>query len=503
MMHLLVIAVFVVCNLRDALDVEAPGGLSAPVAAAVSLAPMVALVGFVAVWVWGCRRRLDAARHVREARRAERVVAWSRPAAVALHAWNVLAVGWLDAVRAGVGDLLLVDELLAALPPLAVFVAGWWAIYPVERRLREAMLMRRFDEGLHVPTLPTRRAFVLQATRHHVLFAAVPVALILGWAEAVLWLAESAVLADAGVRAATPGLPTAPGWAIALPAWAVRPELVAPVQGVLQLAGVVVVIALLPLALRWLWDTVPLGAGELRDRLERVLRSNGVRVRGLLVWRTDGTLLNGAVVGFLGPARYVLLTDALLESLPTDEVEAVMAHEVGHVWHRHAPWLAVAFLGCATVAGAGASAMGRVLGMDPVNGWPAIGVVMVSLAFGLAVFGYVSRRFEWQADAFAARYLSESVHPPPPEAAGTVSHEAACAMASALGRVAMLNGSEPERFSWRHGSIGLRRRRLRALVGAPLDRMWIDAVARRVKLSSAIVGAAALGLVMVEVWLAS
>jgi len=502
MMHLLVIAVFIVGNLRDALGVDAPGGLSAPWAAIASLAPMAALAGFVAVWAWACRRRLDATRHVREARRAERVVAWSRPAAVGLHAWNVLAVGWLDAVRAGVGDLLLVDELLAAAPPLAVFVAGWWAIYPVERRLREAMLMRRFDEGLHVPTLPTRRAFVVQAVRHHVLFAAVPVALILGWAEVGLWLAESAVLADEGVRASSPGLPEAPGWASALPAWAVRPEFVAPAQGVLQLGGVVVVIALLPLALRWLWDTVPLGPGELRDRLERVLRANGVRVRGLLVWRTDGTMLNGAVVGFLGPARYVLLTDALLESLPAEEVEAVMAHEVGHVRHRHAPWLAAAFLGSATVAGAGASAAGRVLGVDAANGWPAIGVVMVSLAVGLAVFGFVSRRFEWQADAFAARSLSESTHPSP-DAPGTISHDAARAMASALGRVAMLNGSEPERFSWRHGSIGLRRRRLRALVGARIDRLSIDAVARRVKLASAIVGAAAVGLLVVEVWLAS
>ncbi|MCW5777027.1 MAG: M48 family metalloprotease [Phycisphaeraceae bacterium] len=426
------------------------------------------------------------------------MVAWSRPAAVGLHAWNVLAMGWLDAVRAGVGNLLLVDELLAASPPLAVFIAGWWAIYPVERRLREAMLMRRFDEGLHVPALPTRRAFVVQAARHHVLFAAVPVALILGWAETVLRLAESAVLADEGVRAASPGLPPAPGWAGALPAWAVRPEFVAPAQGVLQLAGVVVVIALLPLALRWLWDTVPLAAGELRDRLERVLRSNGVRVRGLLVWRTDGTMLNGAVVGFLGPARYVLLTDALLESLPADEVEAVMAHEVGHVRQRHAPWLAAAFLGSATVAGAGASAAGRVLGLDPANGWPAIGVVMVSLAVGLAVFGFVSRRFEWQADAFAARHLSASTHPPPAEAAGTISHEAARAMASALGRVAMLNGSEPERFSWRHGSIGLRRRRLRALIGAPLDRMHIDAVASHIKIGVAFQTLAAVAMIVAE-----
>ena len=502
MMHLLVIAVFIVGNLRDALEVDAPGGLSPPAAAVASLAPMVALAAFVWVWAWVCRRRLDATRHVREARRAERVVAWSRPAAVGLHAWNVLALGWVDAVRAGVGDLLLVDEVLAAAPPLAVFVAGWWAIYPVERRLREAMLMRRLDEGLHVPMLPTRRAFVTQAVRHHVLFAAVPVALILGWAEAALWVAESVVLADEGVRAASPGLPEAPRWASALPAWAVRPEFVAPAQGVLQLAGVVVVIALLPLALRWLWDTVPLGPGELRERLEAVLRANGVRVRGLLVWRTDGTMLNGAVVGFFSPARYVLLTDALLESLPADEIEAVMAHEVGHVRHRHERWLAAAFLGSATLAGAGASALGRALGVDPANGWPAIGVVMVSLTVGLGVFGFVSRRFEWQADAFAAGSLSRSTHPPR-DAPGTVSHDAARAMASALGRVAALNGTEPERFSWRHGSIGLRRRRLHALVGARIDRMGIDAVARRLKVASVVACAASLGLLVLEAWHAS
>jgi STE24 endopeptidase len=232
-----------------------------------------------------------------------------------------------------------------------------------------------------------------------------------------------------------------------------------------------------------------------------------VGVRDLLVWRTHGTMINGAVIGLVGPLRYILLTDALLEHLPTRQVEAVMAHEVGHARHRHMPWLAMSMM-----VGISVSAMFLVLvvsvGLEMLDrsgrGEVAMqlgGSVLVepavavgSLILGLGWFGFVSRRFEWQADVFAVQQLSRT--PPARDDGPTlwddvgeggpglgtrVTPEAVAAMNGALEAVADLNHLSRERPSWRHGSIAYRQRRLRAMVDQPLDQARIDRTVRWLK----------------------
>jgi len=48
---------------------------------------------------------------------------------------------------------------------------------------------------------------------------------------------------------------------------------------------------------------------------------------------------NAAVMGFIPRFRYVLLSDLLLETMTDEQVEAIFAHELGHVMHRHLFWL--------------------------------------------------------------------------------------------------------------------------------------------------------------------
>ena len=74
-----------------------------------------------------------------------------------------------------------------------------------------------------------------------------------------------------------------------------------------NLAGVLLIIGLMPFVLRHLWDTVALGAGELRERLLKLCRDQGVRCRQVLLWRTHGLMLNGAVIG--GAAELSLACD--------------------------------------------------------------------------------------------------------------------------------------------------------------------------------------------------
>ena len=92
---------------------------------------------------------------------------------------------------------------------------------------------------------------------------------------------------------------------------------------------------LFPTLLRWTWKTTPLAAGPLRERLEAAARRCRFRAREILVWHTGDMVVNAAVAGFVPGLRYVFLTDALLTRLTPEEIEAVFAHEVGHVRHRH------------------------------------------------------------------------------------------------------------------------------------------------------------------------
>ncbi|QKK09010.1 MAG: hypothetical protein HND58_13120 [Planctomycetota bacterium] len=108
-----------------------------------------------------------------------------------------------------------------------------------------------------------------------------------------------------------------------MPGWVVDRDVIVYGSVGLQLLGVVALLAFLPLALRLLWDTVPLGPGGLRDGLVAMCGRYRVRVRNILVWRTHGAMINGAVVGLLPRLRYIVLTDALLETLSGAQVEAV------------------------------------------------------------------------------------------------------------------------------------------------------------------------------------
>ncbi|MCU0936295.1 MAG: M48 family metallopeptidase [Gammaproteobacteria bacterium] len=159
----------------------------------------------------------------------------------------------------------------------------------------------------------------------------------------------------------------------------------------------------------------PLQDAALRDRVERLLERCGFRARGLLVM--DGSKRsshgNAYFTGF-GAARRIVFFDTLLSQLDPPEVEAVLAHELGHfrlrhVWKRVA-WMALASLGLLALLG------GLI---DQPWFYAALGVDSRSTATALLLFflavpaftfpfhplaSLYSRRHEYQADAYAARH---------------------------------------------------------------------------------------------------
>jgi STE24 endopeptidase len=80
----------------------------------------------------------------------------------------------------------------------------------------------------------------------------------------------------------------------------------------------------------------PLDNEDLRRRLVVLSERAGTRVRGVYRWKLSekSKKANAALTG-LGATRRIILADTLLDNYSSDEIEAVLAHELGHHVHRH------------------------------------------------------------------------------------------------------------------------------------------------------------------------
>lgn len=398
--------------------------------------------------------RVVAARVVRHGRPSSRVrrayalgVRAVDVLSVVVYGWIVQELDWPRVVRSGfgLGDPVLVDDALILLPFVLAQLAGWWGIYAAERALRPA----RGPAGLgRYLTLKARQSLGM----------VLPVAALYG-------------LGSDLVRRRWPGVASSP-WEQPLS---------------LGLMGLLV-LALAPAFVRLAWPTRPLPPGPLRDRLEHLARRVGFRCTDILVWDTNQVVVNAGVTGSLPWFRYVLLTDALVEHLGPYEVAAVFGHEIGHIAHRHLLYFGFFIVGSVGVLALGTGAFdpapvlptwaaGDSFAAQVVEG---VSAVLFVGAYFLLVFGFVSRRFERQADVFGCRAVScgSADCPPHADLDGRAGPGPAAAglplcpvgiriFVNALTSVALLNGMRPTAWSWRHGSILRRIDFLESLVGRP------------------------------------
>ena len=253
----------------------------------------------------------------------------------------------------------------------------------------------------------------------------------------------------------------------------------------IQLAALgLLVLMASPLFIRLAWPTRSLPEGPLRQRLERVAKRVGFRFNDLLVWDTGHMMVNACVTGVLPGFRYVLLSDALIDTLSPVEIAAVFGHEVGHVAHRHLSFFGFFFLGSLGVLALIARVCSVPESWIAAVPWVPAGQLsnlseMVEAAailgclgiFFWLVFGQLSRRFERQADVFGCKVVSCGAGECPPHldleevADGPESRDrsvpALCPVGvqifcEALASVARQNGIDVGTRSWRHGSIAHR-----------------------------------------------
>src|SRR5499427_6147240 len=80
----------------------------------------------------------------------------------------------------------------------------------------------------------------------------------------------------------------------------------------------------------------PLADQGLKERLVKLSGRAGTRVRGVYKWHLSekSKKANAALTG-LGNTRRIILADTLLDGYSPDEIEAILAHELGHHVHRH------------------------------------------------------------------------------------------------------------------------------------------------------------------------
>lgn len=162
-------------------------------------------------------------------------------------------------------------------------------------------------------------------------------------------------------------------------------------------------------AFRWIWHTTDLPDDEQGRRLRALLANMNVPVRRILVIPAfNGATPNAFVSGIFDRRRYLFIAERLLTELPPEEVDAVVAHEIGHLVDRHVPRLAIAAVAVLVFAAAlltwatsTALASASEHARRPVY---AIDGAMAVLAM-LYITRRMSRRFEFEADEFSARAI--------------------------------------------------------------------------------------------------
>jgi STE24 endopeptidase len=161
----------------------------------------------------------------------------------------------------------------------------------------------------------------------------------------------------------------------------------------------------------------PLQDGDLKARLESLAQACQFAARGIFVM--DGSKRSAHSNAFftgLGKSRRIVLFDTLIAQLSTEELAAVLAHEIGHYKRKHiVQWLAVSSF----MVLAGFAVLSLLIDEPAI--YQAFNVGVQSKAMGLIVFMLIagdftfwvgplfsalSRQHEYEADNYAARQTS-------------------------------------------------------------------------------------------------
>ncbi len=249
------------------------------------------------------------------------------------------------------------------------------------------------------------------------------------------------------------------------------------------LVFLVAVAMLGPVLIQKFWRCKPLETGSERSRIERLCKTAGIGYANIMYWPIfGGRMITAGVMGLVKKFRYILVTDALLRFLEPEEIDSVIAHEIGHVKRKHLLFYLVFFIGYLFLSYAifdliiytiiYAEPIYRFIGSAGFNqaavtsAMFSLAIILIFLVYFRYIFGYFMRNFERQADIYVYA-LFDSAKP----------------LISTLEKIAVTSGQPPDKPNWHHFSITERKDYLGK---CEKDKTWINRHERKMRKSIAI-----------------
>ncbi|WP_036280779.1 M48 family metallopeptidase [Methylocystis sp. ATCC 49242] len=161
----------------------------------------------------------------------------------------------------------------------------------------------------------------------------------------------------------------------------------------------------------------PMEDGSTKSRMEALLERCGFESKGLFVMDASKRSRHGnAYFSGFGKAKRIVFFDTLLEKHSLEEIESVLAHELGHFKFGHVRQM---ILQAAVIAFIGFAALYWAFSSDTFAGWFGLpndpGVVLIALLFAKEPISHLltpllawrSRRNEFEADDFARQIVGK------------------------------------------------------------------------------------------------
>ncbi len=210
-----------------------------------------------------------------------------------------------------------------------------------------------------------------------------------------------------------------------------------------------------PPLIKRLWNCTPLPEGALRTRLESFCHKNKF-YSPILLWPLfEGQVITAGIMGFVPRFRYLLVTPALLSTMSSEEVDSVLAHEIGHVRKKHLFLYLFLFFGFSLLLSTLITPLPYLIyssdlfykvqeffqiSIQAFQNFVLISLILILLlVYFRFTFGYFIRNFERQADL----EVFELIGSPQP-------------LINAFEKIALLSGNIRSQKSWHHFGIGER-----------------------------------------------
>jgi len=208
-----------------------------------------------------------------------------------------------------------------------------------------------------------------------------------------------------------------------------------------------------PAMIQKFWRCKPLESGYARSRIKKLCRKAEVQYANILYWPAfDGRMMTAGIMGLIKKFRYILISKTLLRYLEPEEMDAVIAHEIGHIKRKHLYFYLIFFIGYIFLSYTTFDLLIYfIIYTDPVyrlinstginhdtiiSGMFSLIIIILFFIYFRYIFGYFMRNFERQADTYVYALFS-SAKP----------------LISTFKKIAEATGQPQDRPNWHHFSI--------------------------------------------------